>query len=86
VSSHLIILSSQQFEADVLKKQLEYAGRITDLEARLATFHNRLAVEAMDRGREHANTLEVRQHYIIRILVWIIIFCILYLLVLRISY
>ena len=72
----------QQFEADVLKKQLEYAGRITDLEARLATFHNRLAVESMERGREHANTLEVRQHYIIRILIWIIIFCILYLLVL----
>ena len=75
----------QQFEADVLKKQLEYAGRITDFEARLATFHNRLAVESMDRGREHANTLEVR-HSIIRILIWIIIFCILYLLVFRIAY
>ena len=48
----------KQFESDILKKQAEYAARISDLEGRLATFHTRLAEECAERGREHAFTVE----------------------------
>lgn len=48
----------KQFESDLLKKQAQYSGRISDLDGRLATFHTRLAVECAERGREHAFTME----------------------------
>ena len=50
----------KQFEQDVLKRQAEYTARISDLEGRLAMFHTRLAVECIEREREHAFTMEVR--------------------------
>ena len=76
----LPLLGVKKFESDVLKKQTEYSNKITDLEGRLASFHSRLAIECAEREREHSNTLEVRGT-IIRLLIWIIIFCVIYLLI-----
>jgi hypothetical protein len=69
VVQHTPILSSilpkstiKQFEIDVLRRQAEYMTRVTDLEARLAMFHTKLAIECAERGREHAFTASVSLH------------------------
>lgn len=48
----------KQFEADVIQKQAQYSRQINEMEARLATFHMRLADESLERERELSNTVE----------------------------
>ena len=49
----------KQFEADVIQKQALYSRQINEMEARLATFHMKLADESLERERELSNTVEV---------------------------
>ena len=70
----------RQFETDILQRQAEYSGRISDLEGRLASFHSKLAVESVEREREVARTMGVSSP-LIRIIIWVIIVCVLYLLI-----
>ena len=71
----------RQFETDILQRQAEYSGRISDLEGRLASFHSKLAVESAERGREVARTMEEVSSPLIRFILWVIIVCVIYLLI-----